>query len=39
MIVDSSALVAILKREPEQAAFSVLLEKTKDVKVSAATYF
>ena len=39
MIVDSSALVAILKREPEQAAFSALLETTPDVKLSAATYF
>jgi ribonuclease VapC len=39
MIVDSSALVAILKREPEQAAFSALLESTPDVKASAATYF
>jgi ribonuclease VapC len=39
MIVDSSALVAILKREPEQEAFSALLESTKDVKMSAATYF
>jgi ribonuclease VapC len=39
MIVDSSALVAILKREPEQASFSALLESTVDVKTSAATYF
>lgn len=39
MIVDSSALVAILKREPEQAAFSALLESTQDTKISAATYF
>ena len=39
MIVDSSALVAILKREPERAAFSALLETTQDVKISAATYF
>jgi ribonuclease VapC len=39
MIVDSSALVAILKREPEQTAFAVLLETTKDVRISAATYF
>jgi ribonuclease VapC len=39
MIVDSSALVAILKREPEQASFSTLLESTSDVKISAATYF
>ncbi len=38
MIVDSSALVAILKREPEHAEFSALLETTKDVRVSAATY-
>ncbi len=39
MIVDSSALVAILKREPERAIFSALLESTQDVKISAATYF
>lgn len=39
MIVDSSALVAILKREPEHAAYSALLETTPDVRISAATYF
>jgi ribonuclease VapC len=39
VIVDSSALVAILKREPERAAYSALLETTRDVKISAATYF
>jgi ribonuclease VapC len=39
MIVDSSALVAILRREPEGTAFSKLLEATKVVRVSAATYF
>lgn len=39
MIVDSSALVAILKREPEHATFSALLEAKQDVKISAATYF
>jgi ribonuclease VapC len=39
MIVDSSALIAILKGEPEQPAFSILLEKTPDVRLSAATYF
>ena len=39
MIVDSSALVAILKREPEHGAFSTLLETTQEVKISAATYF
>ncbi len=39
MIVDTSALVAILKREPEQSTFSALLETTPEVKISAATYF
>jgi ribonuclease VapC len=39
MIVDSSALIAILKREPEQAAFSALLESTQFVRISAASYF
>jgi ribonuclease VapC len=39
VIVDSSALVAILKREPERAAYSALLETTRDVRISAATYF
>jgi ribonuclease VapC len=39
MIVDSSALIAILKREPEHASFSALLESTADVFTSAATYF
>ena len=39
MIVDSSALIAILKREPEQAAFSALLESTELVRISAASYF
>ena len=38
MIVDTSAFVAILKREPEQAAFSRLLEVTQQVSMSAATY-
>ena len=39
MIVDTSALIAIIKREPEQAAFSVILEAEKDLRISAATYF
>jgi ribonuclease VapC len=39
MIVDSSALIAILRREPEQAAFSALLENAAEVRISAATYF
>ena len=38
MIVDSSVLVAILKREPEQAVFSEKLQSTQDLKCSAATY-
>jgi ribonuclease VapC len=39
MIVDTSALVAILKREPEQAEFSELLENTSNLSMSAVTYF
>jgi ribonuclease VapC len=39
MIVDTSALVAILKREPEHPAFSALLEAEQNVSISAATYF
>ena len=39
MIVDTSALVAILKREPEQVAFSALLEAEENVSMSAATFF
>jgi len=38
MIADTSALVAILKREPEQRAFGRLLETTPNVRMSAATY-
>jgi ribonuclease VapC len=38
MIVDSSALVAILKREPQGPAFSATLEAEQDAKMSAATY-
>ncbi len=38
MIVDSSALVAILRREPEAQAFSDAMEAAKAVRVSAATY-
>ena len=39
MIVDSSAVIAIVKREPERAQFSTILETTQDLKMSAATYF
>jgi ribonuclease VapC len=38
MIVDSSALVAILKNEPEAEAFSAAMEAAKSVRISAATY-
>jgi ribonuclease VapC len=38
MIVDSSALIAILKREPQGPAFSATLEAVQDAKMSAATY-
>ena len=39
MIVDSSALVAILKREPERQRFTQLLKDAAEVRISAATYF
>jgi ribonuclease VapC len=38
MIVDSSALVAILRHEHEAQAFSDAMEAAKAVRVSAATY-
>ena len=38
MIVDSSALVAILRHEPEAQAFSDAMEAAKAVRVSAAAY-
>ena len=38
MIVDSSAIIAILKREPEGPTFSATLEAVQDAKMSAATY-
>jgi ribonuclease VapC len=39
MIVDSSAIVAILRGEPEQDAFSAVLEAAPSVRISAATWF
>jgi len=39
VIVDSSALVAILKREPERQEFTQALKDTAEVRISAATYF
>jgi ribonuclease VapC len=38
MIVDTSALIAILKNEPEAEAFSVAIEAAKVVRISAASY-
>ncbi len=38
MVVDSSALIAIVRREPEMAQFSYALEKATLPKMSAATY-
>jgi len=39
MIVDTSALIAILKGEPEATAFKAALLGAASVRVSAATYF
>jgi ribonuclease VapC len=38
MIVDSSALVAILRYEPERLAFSKILDDAESLRISAATY-
>jgi len=38
MIVDTSALIAILKSEPEAQAFSNAIEAAKVVRLSAASY-
>jgi ribonuclease VapC len=38
MIVDTSALVAILKHEPERLAFAKALDEAKNLSISAATY-
>jgi ribonuclease VapC len=39
MIVDSSALIAILRDEPEAQAFSETIENAKSVHISAGTLF
>lgn len=39
MIVDPSALVAILKRETEWLAFSTTLDEAESCRISAASYF
>jgi ribonuclease VapC len=38
MIVDSSAIVAILRREPERERFTQILKDALDSRISAATY-
>jgi ribonuclease VapC len=38
MIIDTSALIAILKNEPESEAFSEAIETAKVVRISAASY-
>jgi ribonuclease VapC len=38
MIIDTSALIAILKNEPEAEAFSDAIEAAKAVRISAASH-
>lgn len=38
MIVDSSAIVAVLKQEPEAASFAALMADDPRVRISAANY-
>jgi ribonuclease VapC len=38
MIVDTSALIAILKNEPDAEAFAEAIEAAKAVRISAASY-
>jgi ribonuclease VapC len=38
MIVDTSAVIAILKNEPEAEAFSDVIDAAKEVRISAASY-
>jgi uncharacterized protein with PIN domain len=38
MIVDTSALVAILRHEPEREKFAQTLDKAVILRISAATY-
>ena len=39
MIVDSSAIVAILKQEPDWQRFAAKLDEADDISISAGTYF
>jgi len=38
MIVDTSALVAILKLEPERVPFAEILDRAESLRISAVTY-
>jgi ribonuclease VapC len=38
MIVDSSAIIAILKNEPDAETFARAIENAKSIRASAATY-
>ena len=38
MIVDTSALVAILRQEPEHSAFEKILDEAEGLRISAANY-
>jgi ribonuclease VapC len=38
VIVDSSALIAIVRREPDAAVFAAALAGTTEPRLSAATY-
>ena len=38
MIVDSSAIIAVLKQEPEAASFAALMTDDPRVRISAANY-
>ena len=39
MIVDTSALIAIIKAEPEAFAFAAAMEAADMLRISAAAYF
>jgi ribonuclease VapC len=38
MIIDTSAVVAILRFEPEREAFAKILDEARELRISAATY-
>jgi ribonuclease VapC len=38
LIVDTSALVAILRKEPEEPSFGRILDDAESLRISAATY-